>query len=61
MKVLAGVSAFVLCGLIAYFGWMVARQWNYHWGYEQMVKDTVCEMVKPEHLKDKSDCKPENP
>lgn len=55
MKVSAAIAAFTLVALLAYFGWTIARKWNYAWSYESMVKETVCEMVKPEHLKHKCD------
>lgn len=35
----------------SYAAWHLYRAWNYTWGYESMVKETVCDMVKPEYLK----------
>lgn len=43
--------AIALIGCFAYGTWLVAKQVNYHLSYEAMVQKTVCEMVKPEHLK----------
>ena len=46
--------------IVSILGWNIRRQWNYSWGYNAMVESTVeekvCEMVKPEYLKDPSDC-----
>ncbi len=49
----AGVILVVL--LFIYGMWHVARVWNYSWGYEDMVQETICEMVKPEFLKEPCD------
>jgi hypothetical protein len=57
MKYSAYISAFLFVVTIAWFGWTVYRQWNYYFIYEQMVQETVCEMVKPEHLKENTICK----
>lgn len=31
--------------------WQLAREVNYSFGYESQVKETICEMVRPENLK----------
>ena len=46
----SGIAAIMLISFAAWFFWNIARHWNYSLGYESMVRDTVCEMVKPEHL-----------
>ena len=57
MKALGGfILAAVVIGLIAYGGWHLKRWWNYNWGYEAQVTQTVCEMVKPEYLIDPTKC-----
>jgi len=57
MKALGGfLIAAVVIGLLAYGGWHLKRWWNYNWGYESQVTQTVCEMVKPEYLVDPSKC-----
>jgi hypothetical protein len=32
-------------------GWALQRKWNYSWGYESMVKQTIREMVKEDALR----------
>lgn len=54
--ILAWVIGVVLFAALGLGMWKVARWWNYTWGYETQVQETVCEMVKPEYLKDPSDC-----
>jgi len=39
------------CGLAAYGIWNITRTINYALSYEDMVEETVCSMIKPEHLK----------
>jgi len=51
MKVLACISAVLLIGLLAYGGWILQKKLSYSFSYENMVKETVCEMIKPEYLK----------
>ena len=41
----------VLSLVIFYGMWHLARHINYSLSYESQVKETVCKMVKPEHLK----------
>lgn len=48
--VLFGIIAIVLIVSISIGGYMFQRWWNYTWSYEASVKQTICEMVKPEHL-----------
>ena len=36
---------------VGYFSWKIGRRINYSWSYEDMVKDTVRQMVKEECLK----------
>lgn len=50
MKILAFVVGLALVGVLAYGGWAVSRWLNYFIGYESMVKQTVCDMIKPDHL-----------
>ena len=40
----------LVCGPISYLLWFFGRQLNYEWSYKSMVQDTVCEMIKAEHL-----------
>lgn len=37
---------------VAFGGWWVAKRINYSLQYKDMVRATVCEMVKPEALKE---------
>ena len=48
----------VVCVIgLGYGMWQLKRWFNYSWGYESQVTSTVCEMVKPEYLKNPSRCK----
>jgi len=38
--------------VIGYSTWQIKRWVNYSWGYQSQVRSTVCEMVKPEYIKD---------
>lgn len=51
-KVAAGFVVLTLSLAIAFGGWWIARKVNYSLQYENMVRATVREMVKPEALKD---------
>ncbi|VAW58912.1 hypothetical protein MNBD_GAMMA08-1546 [hydrothermal vent metagenome] len=56
------LPALLLVGVIVvmvfgYGMWQFKRWFNYSWGYEDQVTSTVCEMVKPEYLKNPSRCK----
>lgn len=56
-QVIAGIVIFFLIiGGISYGYFQWKRTWNYSWGYESRVKETVCEMVKPEYLRNPEDC-----
>jgi len=45
----------VVCALI-YGAFQIKRAWNYSWGYESKVQWSVCDMVKPEALKEPEKC-----
>lgn len=51
----------VLAGLviiaITYYGWQFKRWVNYSWSYESQVTKSICDMVKPESLKNPARCK----
>ena len=51
MKILACISALLTVGSLSWGGWILQKKLSYSFSYETMVKETVCEMVKPEHLK----------
>lgn len=51
------VVAFVFFGALSYFSWYYGRQINYNWSYKDMVTETICETVKPEHLVNPELCK----
>lgn len=47
--------AIIICALIigVIYGMYLAGRWlQYNFGYESQVRSTVCEMVKPEYLKE---------
>jgi len=53
------ISGVVVIGLvvISYFAWTIGREINYTFAYEAQVKESICEMVKPEYLINPSECK----
>lgn len=51
IEIMAAISGFIVVLCLAYGAWQLARKWNYFFSYEDMVQQTVCEMIKPEHLK----------
>ncbi len=52
LKYIALVSFAVVATLGFMYGmWNLSRYMNYSMSYEDMVRKTVCEMVKPEYLK----------
>ena len=55
--VIQGFVIGVIIVAISYGGWQLKRWWNYNWGYESQVTQTVCDMVKPEYLKQPNNCK----
>jgi hypothetical protein len=44
-------AAAIIIGFLMYGAWNLVRAMNYNLSYKDMVQETVCEMVKPEHLK----------
>jgi len=52
-SILIGIMLFLL---VVVLPWQVRRWWHYTWSYESKVHGTVCEMVKPEALKDPTQC-----
>lgn len=51
MKILSFISALLLIATLAVCGWILQKKLSYSFSYENMVKETICEMVKPEYLK----------
>jgi len=59
MKDLVGLVVILVVTVSLIAGaFVVHRWWNYNmpFGYEDQVRDTICEMVKPEALKE-GECK----
>lgn len=56
LEVVGIALAMVIVCAIVYGSWQLGRHINYSLSYEDMVRKTVCEMVKPEHLKDSKQC-----
>lgn len=50
-EALIGFSIVVIIGLLAYGGWMVKLWFNYAFGYESQVEESIQKLVKPECLK----------
>ena len=50
------VMIIVIFVLVSYGAWHLKRWFNWELGYSNDVKMAVCEMVKPEMLKDPSVC-----
>ena len=46
----------VIIAGITYGGYQIKRAWNYSWGYESKVQWEICDMIKPEALKDPERC-----
>ena len=55
MAVVYTVVCLIICGLI-YGGFWVNRAFSYSFGYQDQVVETVCSMVKREHLINPDDC-----
>lgn len=51
MKILGYLTAFLIMGGVSCGGWILQKKLSYAFSYEAMVEETVCKMVKPEHLK----------
>lgn len=51
-NILMYLAGILLIIVFIYFMWNVVRAINYSLSYEDMVKETVCEMVKVENLKE---------
>lgn len=56
MKAFGYLTAVVLFVAAVYGLWQLSRTINYNISYADMVEETVCEMVKPEHLKEPEKC-----
>jgi uncharacterized membrane protein len=54
MKMLEFCCALIAIIALAVGGWYLAKKINYSLGYDAMVRETVCDMVKQEYLK--QDC-----
>lgn len=52
LVILAGLSIIA----ITYYGWQFKRWVNYSWSYESQVTKSICDMVKPQYLKDSKRC-----
>ena len=47
----------IIIGSLVYGGFKIKRWFNYEFGYASQVRESVCDMVKPEYLKRPEDCK----
>lgn len=56
-KIVIGVLVLIVLIPILYGGWHLKRWFNWSFGYSNDTKTIVCEMVKPEYLKNPEDCK----
>lgn len=52
-----GFIAVLIAAGLAYGGFHLQRWFHWEFAYGDNVKQTVCDMVKPEHLKNPEDCK----
>lgn len=50
-KLIFTVIAVAVFLAFGYGMWQLKRTINYSWSYESQVRDTVCEIVKPEYVK----------
>jgi hypothetical protein len=55
--VVSRIVGTILLILIVVGGYYVSRLWNSFWYYDSATENIVCEMVKPEYLKNPDDCK----
>ena len=51
MDLIKGILIFVAVCFLIYGGYWLAKHGSYFFFYEDMVQETIREMVKPEHLK----------
>lgn len=51
------VVTIVVLSVVSYGMFLAYRTFNYTFGYEDMVKKTICETVKPEYLINPTQCK----
>jgi hypothetical protein len=52
IKSLPYITAVALIIILSIGGYFIKRMWNNYWYYDDATKDVVCEMVKPEYLKE---------
>lgn len=57
MKYAPYIAGLIIVCLLGYGGFKLQRWLHWNWGYESQVTETICAMVKPEHLIDPSKCK----
>lgn len=57
MKIFGWCLTIILVIAIGYGSWVFKRWANYSWSYEDQVKASICDMVKPEYLKNPQHCK----
>lgn len=46
------ILAIVVVAGLLYGGWWVKREWNSFWYYDSATVEMVCDMVKPEYIKE---------
>jgi hypothetical protein len=51
-NVIGAIIVIILLLVVVYFMWGCERKVNFSYGYKDMVRETVREMVKPEALKE---------
>lgn len=56
-QLLLGILVICIIIGIAIGIYQAKRWWNYYWGYASQVETSICEMVKPEYLKNPEKCK----
>jgi len=57
MKGLKLIIAVVVLVVVGVSGWHLTRWFNYEFGYNAKIEQTVCHMVKPAALINPSKCK----
>jgi hypothetical protein len=50
-------AALIVYLLFSYASYHFERWWNYNRGYESQVTQTICELVKPDSLKNPERCR----
>jgi len=51
-KVTISIIGFLFFCVVVYGSWILKREWNSYWFYDSATIEVVCDMVKPEYIKE---------